>query len=88
MSSPGESLPVQDSITVVVAHRTACDRGVLLAIEMGGKHGNIELRQGMSRADTAASLRALADQVEDDAMNAHGHGPLANQSIVDHQDDP
>lgn len=83
MADSSDSLPLKDSITVVVAHRSASDRGLELSIEMGGKHGTMELIQGMSRADTVASLRALADQIEREEMNAHGHGPLANQVIVD-----
>jgi hypothetical protein len=83
MESATEGLPVKDSLTVVLAHRTRCDRGLHLAIEMGGKHGAIELLQGMSRDEVVASLRALADQIQSDTMNAHGHGPLANQAILD-----
>jgi hypothetical protein len=83
MDSNHETLPLQDFLTAVVSHRTACDRGLQLAVEMGGKHGMIELLQGMSRAAVVGSLRSLADQIESEAMNAHGHGPLANQAIRD-----
>ncbi len=78
-----EGSPLNDSLTSVLAHRTRCDRGLHLAIEMGGKHGTIELLQGMSRNDVVASLRILADQIEAGSMNSHGHGPLANQSILE-----